>query len=148
MQAWDLRHHYHFDIVLEFKEKTEDSDHGYFYRYNCGGTTFWFVQHEDNGNIYALYIQLDDLVKSPININLYSSDYSKPWYGRQEYFYPWCPHISFASLNNLSIENALQFNKDLEYASAVIQAIAKFMLTSEHYQYYLEKGGKEIVFSV
>lgn len=148
MKEWNLRHHYTFEIEQELKQSADNYEDGYFYRYRCGEAQFWFVQREC-GHIYAFYIQIDDEhFKSPIQIDLRDYNIKETWSTRADYFYPWCPHISFASLNNLSIKDALQFNEDLEYASAMIQAIAKFMLTSEHYKYYLEKGGKEIVFSV
>lgn len=113
------------DIILE--KKTEQQD-GVFYRYTIGEVKFWFVQENNNGNIYGVYTSIENKeYANDFEIRIYNDrgDPSYPVQFRME--------IRRQDILTSAIDDHIE---KIRYISSVVDAIQNFFETGEHRQKY------------
>ena len=120
------------DFKLELKvEHLQGEKDLTFYRYRYETCTFWFSQNQINGNIYGVNIsdeQYDD-------VEYYS-------YDTEDRFYPTDIAVIFPRSVVKNDNDYTELNKKVQYCCLRRSAIEKFLLSSEHYKFWLEKHGE------
>jgi hypothetical protein len=113
------------EAILELTKIRDESD--VFYRYNIDGTTVWFSQYQNNGNIYAVTVRPNDELE---NIEFYVQDDS-----RNEIYYPKWVEISTCH-ESLNVDSVDDYINELKYAKETAKAIMDIFESGAHKEYY------------
>ena len=117
------------DIILEKKMEQQD---GVFYRYSIENIKFWFVQQNNNGNIYYVCTSIEDSgYSNDCEIRIYCNDYKDIFYPVQFRMEIYKKDI-LTSVIDEHVEN-------IKYIGAILDKIQNFFETSEHRQMYKGK---------
>lgn len=117
------------NIILEKKLEKQDE---VFYRYSIDKIKFWFSQAKNNGNIYIVYVDIeDDKYSSDFEIHIYNDD-------RNDVYYPVQFRMEIRKQDVLTSAIDGHIEK-IKYISSIVDAIQNFFETSEHRQAYKGK---------
>lgn len=116
-------------IILEKKLERQDE---IFYRYSVGKIKFWFSQTNNTGNIYAVYVGIEDKeYANDFEIRIYNND-------REDIYYP--VHFRMEIRRQDILTSAINEHiRKIKYITSVVDAIQNFFETSEHRQLYKGK---------
>lgn len=117
------------DIILEKKLEQQGE---VFYRYAIGNIKFWFSQANDSGNIYVVYVSVEDKeYADDFEICIYNND-------RNDVYYPvqFRMEIRRQDILTSAIDEHIE---KIKYISSIVDAIQNFFETSEHRQAYKGK---------
>lgn len=119
--------------ILELTKENEGDD--IFYRYNIDGTKVWFMQQQDNGNIYTVSIrpgdEFDDIVEFYMQDDYHSDVY-----------YPL--GIEICTRQRLTLKQMDEYIDLMQHTKEVATAIMNIFESGIHKECY-DKFHKEMV---
>ena len=120
------------DFILELKIESEPGKkNSIFYRYRYETCIFWFSQDQTNGNIYKVNI----FDKQYGDVAYYSDD-------TENRFYPTNIEVVIPRSAVKNDNDYTELNKKVQYCCLRRHAIEDFLLSGDHYRFWVEKHGK------